>query len=101
MDGIAKIEMIDDCGRVSSIMVHVVAVRHLARAPMGATVDADHAIAFVDEEKHLGIPVVRAEWPAMMEDDGLAVAPILVENINTILSFNEAHRSLHKLQKLA
>ena len=30
MDGIAKIEVLGDCGRVSSIMIHVMAVRHLA-----------------------------------------------------------------------
>jgi hypothetical protein len=41
MDGIAKIEMLGDCSRIGSVMVHVVAVRHLARASMAATVDAN------------------------------------------------------------
>jgi hypothetical protein len=36
-------------------------VAAMARASMAATVDTDHAIAMVDEEQHLGIPVVGAE----------------------------------------
>jgi hypothetical protein len=64
---------------------------------MAAAVDADHAIAMMDEEQHLSIPVVGAERPTMMEDDGLALAPILVEDLNAVLRSNEAHFGLHKL----
>src|SRR5262249_11907166 len=91
MDGIAKIKVLGDRGRVGRIVVHVVPVRHLARAAMAATVDADHAIAMLDEEEHLGVPVVGAEWPAMMEDNRLAVAPVLVEDLSAVLRFDKAH----------
>src|SRR5262249_60087145 len=80
-----------DCGGVGGIVVHVVAVRNLARASMAATVDTDHAIAMVDEEQHLGIPVVGAERPAMMEDNRLAVAPVLVKNLDAILGRDCTH----------
>src|SRR5262249_45903071 len=98
MDGIAKIEMLGDCGGVSSIMVHVVPVRHLTRAAMATAVDTDHAIAMLDEEQHLGVPVVGAERPAMMEDNRLALAPVLVEDLSAVLRFNEAHFGLHELK---
>jgi hypothetical protein len=46
---------------------------------MAATVDTDHTIAMLDEEQHLGVPVVGAERPAMMEDNRLAVALVFVK----------------------
>jgi hypothetical protein len=58
---------------------------------MAATIDTDHAIAMVDEEQHLGIPVVGAERPAMMEDNRLAVAPVLVKNLDAILGRDCTH----------
>ena len=60
---------------------------------MAATVNADHTIAMLDEEQHLGVPVVAAERPAMMEDNWLALAPVLVENLGTILGRDCAHGS--------
>src|SRR6516162_9386236 len=61
---------------------------------MAATVNADHAIAMLDEEQHLGVPVVGAERPAMMEDDRLAVTPVLVEDVSAVFRFDKAHVSL-------
>ena len=58
VDGVAQIEMFDNSSSISSIMVHVVAVGHLSRAPVAAPVDSDHAIPLLEEEQHLGIPVV-------------------------------------------
>src|SRR5262249_49669142 len=91
MDSIAKIEMLGDCSGVGGIVVHIVAVRNLARASMAATIHHDHAIGMVDEEQHLGIPVVGAERPAMMEDNRLAVAPVLVKNLDAILGCDCTH----------
>src|SRR6516165_366673 len=58
---------------------------------MAATVDADHTIAMLHEEQHLGVPVVGAERPAMMEDDRLALAPVLVEDFGAVLSGDRSH----------
>src|SRR5262249_7878543 len=91
MDGVAEIEVLDDRGCVGSVMVHVVAASELARAPMAAPVDAHHAIAAVQEEKHLGIPVVATKRPAMVENNGLALAPVFVEDLDAVARCDRAH----------
>ena len=58
MDGILEIERLDDLGDVGRVGVHVVAVRRLGRAAVAAAVVGDHAIAVIEEEHHLGVPVV-------------------------------------------
>ena len=44
--------------------------------------------------QHLGVPVVGAERPAMMENDRLALAPVLVEDLSAVFRFDKAHVSL-------
>ncbi len=65
----------------------------LGRTAMAAAVVGDHPIAFLQEEKHLGVPVVAAERPSVMEDDGLGVfrTPVLVENVRAVLGLDRAH----------
>src|SRR3974377_294856 len=91
MDGIAQIGVPDDRGCVGSIMVEVVAVGYLGRPSMAAAVDSHHAIAVVKEEQHLGIPVVATERPAMVEDNGLALAPISVEDLDAVPGRDRVH----------
>src|SRR5262245_42918729 len=83
MNRVSQVQMFDDCGRVGGVVVHIVAVRHLGRASVSTAIDSHDTEPVLDEEQHLGIPVVGAERPAMMEDDGLGVlrAPVLVENL--------------------
>ena len=50
VDGIAEIQVFDNCGRVGNVVVHVVAVRHLARAPVAAAIDTHNPVAVVDKE---------------------------------------------------
>jgi hypothetical protein len=45
----------------------------------------------VQEEQHLGIPVVGAERPAMVEDTGLALALVFVEDLDAVLGCNRVH----------
>jgi hypothetical protein len=42
-----------------------------------APVVGDHPIAMVQEEKHLGVPVVSRQGPPVAEDDRLTGAPSL------------------------
>ncbi len=53
---------------------------------MSAAVMRDDAITLSEEEKHLVIPVVGAERPAMVEDDRLSIlrTPILVEDLGAV-----------------
>ena len=87
VDGVAQIEMRDDRGGVRGVVVHVVTIADLARPAMAAPVMRNDAIALLQEVEHLGVPVVGAERPAMMEDDGLRVpgTPVLVVDRRTIL----------------
>ena len=58
---------------------------------MAAPVVRDDAIAALAEEQHLPVPVVRAERPAMREHDRLSRAPVLVENLCSVLRGDSGH----------
>ena len=71
-----------------------VAGRALAGATMAASVMGDDAKAAIEKEQHLGVPIVGRQRPAMAEDDGLACAPILVENLRAVLRGDRRHAIL-------
>ena len=48
---------------------------------MAAAIVGDHAVSALQEEHHLGIPVIGRERPAMMKEERLACAPIFVKNL--------------------
>jgi hypothetical protein len=54
----------------------------------------DDPISVVKEEQHLRIPVVRRQRPTVAEHDRLALAPVLVKDLNAVLRFDKAHVSL-------
>src|SRR5438445_13316298 len=90
MDGILEVEMRYECRDIGGIGVHLVADIRLGRAAMAAPIVGDDAVALCQEEQHLGVPVVAAQWPAMMEDDGLTGSPVLVENLRAVLGGDRA-----------
>src|SRR4030095_6142683 len=63
---------------------------------MAAPIMSNDSIPLPEEVEHLSVPVIGAQRPAMMEDDGLRVlgAPVLVEYRHPILRGNCAHLSL-------
>jgi hypothetical protein len=75
VDGVAQVEMLDHRGDVGGVVVHVVAVADLARAAMAAPVMGDDAVALLEEEEHLRVPVVGAQRPAVVEHDRLRPDP--------------------------
>src|SRR3712207_5736497 len=93
MDGISQVEMPHQCGNVGGVVVHVVTVAHLSRAAMATPVMSDHAVALVEEEEQLRIPIVTAQRPPMVEDDGLGTLgpPVLVVDFRTVFSGDCAH----------
>src|SRR5437870_252777 len=93
VDGVAQIEMRDDRGGVRGVVVHVVTIADLARPAMAAPVVSNDAIPLLDEVHHLCVPVVGAQWPAMMEDDGLRVlgTPGLVVDLRAIFGCDRRH----------
>ncbi len=58
---------------------------------MAAAVMGDDAIAVLEEEQHLRVPVVGRQRPAVAEHDGLTRAPVLVEDLDAVLGGDRAH----------
>ena len=85
-------------GQVVGVVVHVVAIAGLRRSPVAAPIVGNDAIAVQEEEQHLRIPVVSRQWPAMTEDDGLSVSPVLVEDLRTVVSGDHTHLELSFLE---
>src|SRR5215216_159786 len=73
-------------------MVHVVTVAGLRGAPVPTPVMGDDAVPVLEEEQHLGIPVVGRKRPAMAEDDRLTRAPVLVEDLGSVIRGDRAHQ---------
>ena len=58
---------------------------------MSAPVVGDDAVALLEEEQHLGVPVVGRQGPAVAEHDGLALAPVLVEDLDAVFGGDRVH----------
>src|SRR5207248_4956519 len=78
---------------VVGVVIHVVSVADLAGAPVTAPVMGDDAIAMIDEEHHLRVPVVARKRPPVRKNDRLpaAAAPILVVNLYAVFGRDRAH----------
>src|SRR5579863_5051182 len=91
MDRLLQIEMRRHGRQIVGIMIHVMAVADLAGAAMAAAVMRDDAIAVIEEEQHLRIPIIRRQRPAMAEHDRLTLAPILVKDVDLIFCRDDGH----------
>jgi len=97
VNGVLQIEMRRQSRKVVHIVIHVVAVTGLGRSAVAAAVMGYDAIAVIEEEKHLRVPVIGRQRPAMAEHDGLTFAPVLVEDLNAILGRDGHDTPLQKL----
>jgi hypothetical protein len=88
-----EIELGRHRSKVVSIVIHVVAVADLRRAPVTAPVMGDDAIAVIKKEQQLRVPVIGRQRPAMAENDGLTRAPVLVEDLNAVFCRDCIHRT--------
>jgi hypothetical protein len=77
--------------KVVRIVIHVMAVARLGGSAVAAAVMRYDAIAVIEEEQHLCVPVVGRQRPAMAEYDGLTFAPVLVEDLNAVFCCHRAH----------
>ena len=53
-----QVKVLDQVGKVVSVVIHVVAFAGLRGAAVPAPVMGNHPIAVMQEEEHLGVPVV-------------------------------------------
>jgi hypothetical protein len=94
VDRILQAEVRGDREKIVGIVIHVVAVGGLRGSPVAAAVMRDDAIAVIEEEHHLRVPIVGRQRPAVAEHDGLTLAPILVENLHAVLGSDRRHFTL-------
>ncbi|MNT12139.1 hypothetical protein D3C72_1470550 [compost metagenome] len=93
MYGALDAEVVHDRRHVIGVMIHVVTIPDLAGSSMATTIVGDNAKTLGQEEKHLRIPVVRTERPAVVEVDHLGATrpPVLVEDLDSILRCDISH----------
>src|SRR5205823_3908219 len=84
---ILEVEMIGDGLQIIGIVIHVMSVAGLTRATMSAAISCDDAETFAEEEKHLRVPVIRRQRPAMTEHDRLTRAPVFIIDVDVLSVF--------------
>ena len=87
VNGVLEVEVGCHRREIVGIMIHVVPVSGLRRAAVSAPIMGDNAEAFAEEEKHLRVPIVRRERPAMTEHDRVSAAPIFVIDLDVCSVF--------------
>jgi hypothetical protein len=101
VNGVLQIELRGQRRQVIGVMIHVVSVGDLRGSAMTAAVVRDDAIAVVEEEQHLRVPVVGRQRPAVGEHDRLSLAPVLVENFGAVARRDKRHLELLCLAVIA
>ncbi len=51
---------------------------------MAAPVVSDHTEALVEKEKHLRVPIIGRQRPAMGKHDWLSLSPVLIVNLRAV-----------------
>src|ERR1700758_1352455 len=91
MNGILQVEMCRQSCKIVRIMIHVMPIGHLGRPSMASSIMGNDAVAVVEEEHHLRVPIIARERPAMAEHYRLTFAPVFVENLCTIFHSDHVH----------
>src|SRR6185369_1382395 len=77
--------------QVRDPVLHVVARADLIRATVPASVVGDDTESALQEERHLDVPVVGRQRPAVTKHDRLTRAPVFVEDFDTVRSSEGGH----------
>jgi hypothetical protein len=84
MYGILQIKRFHNRREIVGIGIHIIPIRWLARSSVAAPVVGDTAISTRGKKKHLVFKSVRAQGPAVAENDGLSGAPVFVVNPSSV-----------------
>src|SRR5438105_9071405 len=79
---ILEVEMIDHGLQIVGIVVHVVSAAGLSRATMSAPISCNDAETFAEKKKHLRVPIIRRERPAVTEHNRLPAAPVFIKDVD-------------------
>jgi hypothetical protein len=88
---VLEIERFEQFSEVIGIGIHFVAVPRLAGPAMPAAVVGDAAIAAGREKKHLRLPGIRTQRPAVAEGNDGSCAPVFVINLCSVAGGERAH----------
>jgi len=91
-DRVVQVKGLDEVGQVVGVGVQVVAVPRLARSAAATAVVRDGPVAAGCDQEQLVIPSVGGERPAVAEQDRLAAAPVLVENLGAVRGGDGSHQ---------
>src|ERR1044072_2580963 len=79
--------MIGDSLQIVGVMIHVMPVAGLSRATMSTSISCNDTIAFAKKKKHLRVPIICRERPAVTEDDRLSAAPVFIIDLDVLSVF--------------
>ena len=91
VDRVLQIEGFDERSQIVGVGVQVIAGPRLAGAAVTAAVMRDAPVSAIGQIEHLIFECIRRKWPAVAEDDGLSVAPVVVINLRAVLRGDCAH----------
>src|SRR5258708_1633001 len=80
-------------GKVIGVVIHIVTFPGLARSSVTSPIMVDDAIAMIQEEHHLRVPVIRTQRPAMAEDNGVSFSPVLVIDLCFVFFRDRRHNT--------
>src|SRR6266849_1148911 len=92
MDRVLKVKLFSQSREIVGVGVHLVTFPRLGGTAVTSPVMRDDSIALLAEEQHLSVPVIRGERPAMTEHYGLALSPVLVVDVRTVLCSERRHK---------
>src|SRR6266513_1520449 len=80
--GVFQIKMHGQRCKIVGIVIHVVAVARLGGPAVAASIMGYYAIAVLEEEQHMRVPVIGRQRPTMTKDNRLSFAPVLVIDVD-------------------
>src|SRR5207248_5398998 len=79
---ILQVEMIGDGLQIVGVMIHVMSAAGLSRATVSAPISRNDAETFADEKKHLRVPIICRERPAVTEHNRLSATPVFIIDVD-------------------
>src|SRR4029077_12844538 len=74
----------------------VVSAAGLSRATMPTPITCNDTIAFAEKKKHLRVPIIRRERPAVTEHNRLSAAPVFIIDLDVLSVFFSNCHVWHK-----
>src|SRR5438270_9868170 len=82
MHCVLQIKMRGQRRQIVGIVIHVMAAAGLGGPAVTSSIMSNDAIAVIQKEQHLRVPVIARKRPAVAEDDGLSFAPIFIIDVD-------------------